>query len=408
MDRVRLTFPDRKEKNGFLHLEARLHRGTGKPLSLWHRIPLSLKDQVTDWADPFVIGMIFPIMQLGKPLLVEGPVSPSLLFNLEEFMAMWAAWRPERYRAVDIGAMVEKEPPKQPEKGLALMAFSGGLDSCFTAWRHRKALAGRRTRNLLSGVFVHGFDIPLSQKAAYAHLEEQNRLLLSSIGMGLIPLHTNYREMLVGWGDSHAAALVSALALFQKKYDTALLGSSKPYHVTDPKMVWGSNPMSDPLLSSDSFRVMYDGGQFPRVEKVSVVSRWTEACRLLHVCWENGKTPANCCRCEKCVRTILAFRLLGLDQPPCFPEILRDEDIRFLKLHGETVQGTLKALITEAEKRGLSGETWVFAIKELAGQKTWALRSRKYARKVLLHRGFPGSTLRSALYGIRSVLKRRD
>jgi len=133
MDRAQLTLLNRKEKDGFLHLEARLHGGGGKPLSLRHRIPLSLKDQVTDWADPFVIGMIFPAMQIGKPVLVEGPVSPSLLFNLEEFMTMWAVWKPDRYRAVDITAEVEKEPPGQPEKGLAVMAFSGGIDSCFTA-----------------------------------------------------------------------------------------------------------------------------------------------------------------------------------------------------------------------------------------------------------------------------------
>lgn len=405
MDRARLTLLNRKEKDGFLHLEARLHGGGGKPLSLRHRIPLSLKDQVTDWADPFVIGMIFPVMQLGKPVLVEGPVSPSLLFNLEEFMAMWAVWKPDRYRAVDITAEVEKEPPGQPEKGLAVMAFSGGVDSCFTAWRHRKGLAGRRTRNLLSAVFVHGFDVPLSRKTTYDNLEKRNRLLLSTIGMDLIPLLTNYREMLVGWGDSYAAALLSALALFQKKFDTALLGSSKPYSVMDPNAVWGSNPASDPLLSSDSFRVLYDGGRFSRLEKLAVVARWPEALRFLHVCWENNKTELNCCRCEKCIRTILSLRLLGLDQPPCFPETLGEEDIRSLKPHGEVAHRTLVSLVREAEKRGLSGETWVQVLKEMTGRKSWTRRFEHSARKTFFQREFPGSLLRSILYRIRSVRK---
>ena len=406
MGRIRLILMEPQDKEGILHLEARLHLGRGKPLSLWYRVPSSAKGQVTGWADPFVIAMIFPIMQLGKPVHVEGRVAPSLLFNLSEFMTIWAVWRPERYRAVDITAEAEDEPPKQPEKGRAVMAFSGGLDSCFTAWRHRKALAGRRTQNLASGVFIHGLDIPLTRKASYEDLKRQNQLLLSSVGMNLIPVATNYREMLVGWGDSHAASLIAALALFQKEFDTGLLGASRPYYSTDPKIVWGSNAVSDPLLSSASFRVLYDGAQFSRLDKAALVARWPEALQYMHVCWANTEGHENCCRCEKCVRTILMFRLLGYGQPPCFGKILNEEDIQALKLHGEVSHRTLMDLVREAEKRGMSDAKWVLRLRELTSQKTWDRRLQNAARDAFLDRGFTGTLLRSALYRIRSAMKR--
>jgi len=408
LSKTRLILQNTQEKDGTLHLEARLHPERGTPISAWYRVPSSVKGQVTAWADPFVVAMIFPVMQLGKPLVVEGPVSPSLLFNLEEFMAAWSVWRPERYRTVDITAEQEEEHPAPAEKGNALMAFSGGVDSCFTAWRHRNGLAGRRNQDIQAGIFIHGLDIPLSRRASYERLKERNRLILSSIDMSLIPVTTNYREMLVGWGDSHASALLSTLMLFQKKYDTALLGSSRPYFSTDPKIVWGSNATSDPLLSSDSFRVLYDGARFSRLEKLSVVSRWPEALQNLHVCWEGMDKHENCCRCEKCIRTILMFCLLGHAQPPCFPKPLRDEDIRSLKPHGEVSHRSLMVLVHEAEKRGLSSERWVITLKELAGRKTLTQRFRQTARNTLLHRGMSGSLLRSALYRLRSLRQRGD
>ena len=46
----------------------------------------------------------------------------------------------------------------------AIIALSGGVDSCFTVYRHARGLAGRRTRRLRAAVVQHGFDVWLDQK----------------------------------------------------------------------------------------------------------------------------------------------------------------------------------------------------------------------------------------------------
>jgi len=100
------------------------------------------------------------------------------------------------------------------------------------------------------------------------------------------------------------------------------------------------------------------------------------------------------------------FRLLGYGQPPCFGKILHEEDIQALKLHGEVSHRTLMDLVREAEKRGMSDAKWVLRLRELTSQKTWDRRLQNAARDAFLDRGFTGTLLRSALYRIRSAMKR--
>jgi len=157
-----------------IHLEGQLRVEGKSSLRLWYRIPAELKDWVTDGADPFVLGFLFPAMQNGRPVCVRGCVSPSLLRSLEEFMAVWQAWRPDRYRQVEIIPDQEEEAVEGPGNGEAVMPFSGGVDSCYTAWRHRKALAGRRSTNLTAGVFIHGFDIPLRRSRSFDLSQRRN------------------------------------------------------------------------------------------------------------------------------------------------------------------------------------------------------------------------------------------
>jgi len=58
---------------------------------LWYSIPESQEVSLSKNADPFVICAIYLIMQSGYDVQVHGEVSPSLLYNLEDFQAAWAA-----------------------------------------------------------------------------------------------------------------------------------------------------------------------------------------------------------------------------------------------------------------------------------------------------------------------------
>ena len=128
---------------------------------LWYSVPESSNSLITTSCDSFVIASIFTAMSQSTDLIVHGQVSPSLLRNLTEFQAVWACWRPQRYKQIEISAEVEQEQSRVESEEKAIAAFSGGVDSCFTVLRHRRNLCGRLQRNLQAGLMVHGFDIPL-------------------------------------------------------------------------------------------------------------------------------------------------------------------------------------------------------------------------------------------------------
>ena len=67
------------------------------------------------------------------------------------------------------------------------------------------------------------------------------------------------------------------------------------------------------------------------MDKLRVIIQYPEAFSRLRVCWQNTGNY-NCGVCEKCVRTMLALRALGVDRCAMFSEILTPELVRQQKL----------------------------------------------------------------------------
>jgi len=100
-------------------------------------------------------GLVFFAMHHGKHLHVEGPVSASLLENLEDLVVSWVNRRPDLYQRINISAAKEVRTLDEPSSPVignqAVAAFSGGLDASFTAWRHVSGKVGRRNKKIDCG-----------------------------------------------------------------------------------------------------------------------------------------------------------------------------------------------------------------------------------------------------------------
>jgi hypothetical protein len=296
------------EANGFVTASVTIESCDRDRTKLWYRVPVEYSAAITDNYDPFAIATILTAMNQGTDLVVHGEVSPSLLRNLEEFQAAWSSWRPEMYRIVQMSAETEREPAIASETERAISAFSGGVDSCFTAFRHRTGRCGRLQRNLEAGLMVHGFDIPLKEPV-FDQAVERSRKMLNSVEMELIPMATNFREVIkIHWEDVFGTAIASCLHLLLGSYTAGLIASSHSYPVIS--FPYGSNPLSDRFLSSQRFEIVHDGAIAARWDKIQEIMNWPEALENLRVCWQGEQKDRNCGRCEKCIRNILNFRLL--------------------------------------------------------------------------------------------------
>ena len=345
---------------------------------LWYRLPTKYSAMLTKSSDPFVLGTLFTAMNRSTALHVHGEVSPSLLQNLEDFQEVWRCWLPERYTKIDIVADVEREQPKASNPDGAIVAFSGGVDSCFTVWRHHTGSCGRLRRNLQAGVMVHGFDIPLKENDTFERATERSRKMLQSLRMEFIPMATNFRQLGNIWEDAHGAAIASSLMMLQGGYEAGLIASSAPYY----KLIlpWGSNPVTDGLMSSDAFQIIHDGGAFTRSEKVREISNWTEARQYLRVCCQKKQSGPNCGQgrncgvCAKCIRTILNFRANGLELPGCFERDVSDNQILSLKKLGRFDIHFMNDILSTAKAARIS-ESWVAALEKCIEQDRHATSS---------------------------------
>lgn len=335
-------------------------------LSLWYRLPCKYRSDITTQADPFVVGTLFMAMRESADLVVHGQVSPSLLRNLEEFQSAWVLWLPEKYTKIDIIADSERESP-QVEEEHTITAFSGGIDAAFTLWRHKMNRCGRLRRNIEASVIIHGVDIPLQAAETHKIALEGASKMAESLDTKLIPIAINIRTVLdelghhpADYADYHAAVILSCMMILKKRYNVGLIGSGSPYN--DLVLPWGSNPITDRLLSCDDFQIIHDGAAFHRREKVKQLANWSEAMKYLRVCHETSPKDRNCCCCEKCVRTILTFRVMGLGLPECFKQDVSDKQILNLRLRPSRVD--YMAQIYEIAKANSISESWVKALRK--------------------------------------------
>ncbi len=348
---------------------------------LWYRIEAERAGDITAHADPFVIATVHQAMAADEPLFVDGSVSPSLLRNLECFQQAWSAWMPRLYRQVEISAAHEIEP-ELPPRSEAISGFSGGVDSCFTAYRHARGVTTKYPYRLGAVVMVQGFDIPLGDPDGFRRAGVKVERQVGSLGLPLFRVATNFREQPVRWPHAFGTGVASVLALFQRRFRYGLIAQGVPFGAYH-SLVEGSNPLTDPLLSSDGFTVVPDGAGFNRTDKIAAIAGWKEGLDDLRVCWQNTVRDENCCVCEKCIRNILSFRALGLDRPSCFPLDVTDQQLRdLIPIKQFKIDIGFGPMLRLAESRGCGDEPWVRTLRDAIRKSHRRRLTRKVKRRL--------------------------
>jgi hypothetical protein len=326
---------------------------------LWYRVPAELRPWLVESCDPFVVACTLMAMRRGADLVAHGEASPSLLANLVEFQNVWMNWGGGKYRPVEMRADTERERPAAEPSSPAVCAFTGGVDSAFSVRRHRLGLAGRATRDVQAGLFVHGFDIPLEQEDAWARAAARAQATLASVGVRLVRMATNHKRLNPEWNDTHGVAIASCLMLLGGRFGHGLIPATHGYAELPPP--WGSHPLADPWLSSSAFRIAHDGGAWARYFKLREVAAWPEAIERLRVCWRAPSKDENCGRCAKCVLTLLALRAQGLGVPPSFPA--DPDEGAILRLRLDPGEAGFAAVLVRGAGDSRAGEPWIRALE---------------------------------------------
>ncbi len=303
---------------GWVRLTGTLHSDVdGRDEAVWFELPEGDAAALAPTGDAF-LAWLAPLASLrNEPLRIEAPVDPLLLDQVREVVRVWRSWYPEmRDVAIDASPSTSKAPAH--ERRVASM-FTGGVDSFFTVLRHDAGEGTPSTVKIDDLLYVHGFDVPLANMAAWRYVTESLQRAADSLGKHLMLVASNLRDTRFGATDwprlSHGAALAGVGHALSGRYDTVLIGSSAGYR---DLRFWGSHPLTDPMFTSSRVRILHDGAAFMRVEKTEYVARSPVAMQHLRICWKST-TGDNCGLCNNCYRTMLALEALGvLDQCATF------------------------------------------------------------------------------------------
>jgi hypothetical protein len=168
--------------------------------------------------------------------------------------------------------------------------------------------------------------------------------------------------------------------------------SSNSYKTLLPQ---GTHPLLDPLWSTSSVEFVHDGAEVPRAEKVVSIARNPDARKLLRVCWIDPQAEMlNCCRCEKCLRTMVALSAVGeLHADECFklplkPSLLRSIELNeltrdwWLENHGLLVASGAEPRLLAAVERLLEPSWFKRQLSRIKMKNHKRLARRKERRKM--------------------------
>ena len=275
--------------------------------------------------DGFLVGVIFPAMQYGENIHVEGCVSAKLLFNLNHYVVPILMAFFSSCKRIEITA-TETNSEQFDCSGVGT-GFSGGVDSFCTVFDHYELVQDPNYKInsfLFLNVGSNGRgrteeELLFAGKKFYRRYDYL-RKFPNELGLDFIPLDSNLHSF-HPWGHqlTHSLTSVSGALVMQniyRKYFYASSGLSylelfKFYEFLLNRDTALIDPILLPLLSTESIDFISDGAQYSRVEKILRVVDYEPVRRYLNVCVHYGESYENCSVCSKCCRTLMTLNLIG-------------------------------------------------------------------------------------------------
>jgi hypothetical protein len=250
-----------------------------------------------------------------------------------------------------------------PRPGAAAAFFSGGVDAHSTLVSH----AGEKP----ALITLWGADVKLDDETGWAKVRDHLIEVAGAFGTEWITVKSGLRTFLNegalnrrisackdGWWHAfqHGVGLIGHAAPPACAEGYSLVYFASTFSAANPRpTLCASSPDIDNHVRFCGARVHHDGYEYSRQRKVARIAEFVRSTGIpvaLRVCWRS-RGGLNCCRCEKCWRTILALiaegedpRRYGFDYPqPMMRRLWRD-------LYGKAdLPGTVTVYYADIQRR---------------------------------------------------------
>jgi len=317
-------------------------------------------------------------MTLNLPIFIDGSISREYLENINKLMKHYEINYPN-FKSVPIKckSFLDFESQKKNRCG---SFFSGGVDSFYTLLK--------RIDEIDTLIVLYGFDITLKDAAKINKTKIATRKVAYKLKKQLIEIEGNFTKVITDYCDwlseGHGFALASASRTLSSLFDIIYIPGS---HSINKQKNWGSSIYTDQQHSDSRLSIVHDSDQSERIDKMIYISKNDLVLENLRVC---GDVPYdgnyNCCRCEKCIRTMLQlWSIHKLNQCSAFhlpltPKVVRNnlittDDLRVFYIHTLTI----------AKKDKICDQNMLLAIEYALARPFWLGKFLTIYRKKIKH-----------------------
>ena len=289
-------------------------------------------------AVPFVANVL-PIVWLTDSKLVVPELDEAFYNCIPEVKKGYENMYPETEFGgqIEVGKIVPCD--RKAEQGKCAMFYSGGVDSMESLYRHIE-----EKPTLIS---IWGSDIAYDNVEGWKILSTALEEAIRQYGLDSAVIRSRFREFDseraldkkysaqlqrgYWYGIKHAMGLLGHVAVYAYLHNLETMYIASSNCPADGQIRCASDPRTDNHVRFAGCRVVHDGFELTRQDKVGNIVRYTKASGRvlpLHVCWET-QTGRNCCKCEKCYRTMTGLILENAD-PADFGFPNADQEMPFM------------------------------------------------------------------------------
>ncbi|MBR3412761.1 MAG: hypothetical protein IKG81_08730 [Bacteroidales bacterium] len=288
-----------------------------------------------DYADSYLLLVLQWAMKSGQDIRVEAPVSPRLLFNINNTIQPLFEKMLVGSKQVRIDAQTMTEP--QYDGKAVGCCCSLGVDSFCSFLKHNGDDVPKDYRVTHLTLFNSGQLGYIDMKGTEQNFRNTIQSLqpfVEETGLPFVAIDTNLSEFYVDTGikitNNDIDRTISCALALQKLFGKYVFSSSysaEHFTITNDDEAH-IEAVFTPLLGTDNMEVILSDPVMTRVEKTRYISQFPITTKYLDVCWagqmangkykENGtnllknKKKTNCGQCGKCLRTMLTLDLLGV------------------------------------------------------------------------------------------------
>lgn len=284
--------------------------------TLWFRLDGDCMDMLSDRADAFIVALLIPAMMRGEDITIDATLSPSLAYNLSTALQPLLSAIVKDASVVSVTAA--QEAPQETQGNAVLTGFSAGVDSFSVVVDHLLTPVRadfRLTHFLFNDVGSYG----TNEQSRYAERLSDIRNSAAPLKLPVIGVQSNLNAFYLDtqFGMTHSLRNVAVAMLLQKaagKFLYALGDHIRESGVRTDGVIARADPISLPMLSTETFKAIPAGGQYSRLDKTIQISEHAITYDRLDICIDPfaSRTPRNCGKCYKCVFTMAALEAHGV------------------------------------------------------------------------------------------------